>query len=484
MSFIPKNPLIMPEVEDVSSTLARGTRGLFAGKDGWHDIDADGNTNKIATEKEILDSYRYYNDFGVSPSDASLFTFTINEDGITATATLNKDTRTGDIIIPYECIIDGKRYLVNKIGANSFDSNNGINSIIIPNSVIEIGEYAFNYCGMTTLTIPDSVMLIGDYAFANCVWLKTLEFSKSVYVIRANTCRSCESLRSVIIPASVNEIQSNAFRFCTELDIYYLGDETQWNSINIGDNVAIDNAKKHFGYSSSLKPIESSLTSFTDSTNKLKYYGTTNITPSNASYFTYSDVTSTIRAKSTNISGDIVIPYNYTYNGKTYTITTIGSDGFAMCPNLTSVVIPYGVTKIPTYAFDNCTNLKSVTLPDTITSIGGYAFRNCPNLTSVNIPYNVTTITSYAFSGCTSLRTLVLSDNITTIGLEAFTNCPKLTVVCNQGSYAEKYCINNNINHAYDIVKPSDVYTKEEVDEMIRRIEATLENILSNQATN
>lgn len=47
MTFIPKNPLTMPEIENTPSTPC-GTRGIFAKKDGWYDIDSDGIIKKIA----------------------------------------------------------------------------------------------------------------------------------------------------------------------------------------------------------------------------------------------------------------------------------------------------------------------------------------------------------------------------------------------------------------------------------------------------
>ena len=52
MSFIAKNPLILPEIEHTPS-VPNGTRGLFAKKDGWYEIDSDGNIRKIATYDDI-----------------------------------------------------------------------------------------------------------------------------------------------------------------------------------------------------------------------------------------------------------------------------------------------------------------------------------------------------------------------------------------------------------------------------------------------
>ena len=53
MPFIPKNPLIVPEVESPPSAPFAGTRGIFAGKDGWSDIDSNGKTNRFVTSKDI-----------------------------------------------------------------------------------------------------------------------------------------------------------------------------------------------------------------------------------------------------------------------------------------------------------------------------------------------------------------------------------------------------------------------------------------------
>ena len=47
MSFIAKNPLMLPEIESTPSTLP-GTRGIFATKDGLYEIDSNNNVTRIA----------------------------------------------------------------------------------------------------------------------------------------------------------------------------------------------------------------------------------------------------------------------------------------------------------------------------------------------------------------------------------------------------------------------------------------------------
>ena len=49
MSFIAKNPLILPNV-DAPPCSPEGTRGIFAGKDGFYETDSNNNIRKLATE--------------------------------------------------------------------------------------------------------------------------------------------------------------------------------------------------------------------------------------------------------------------------------------------------------------------------------------------------------------------------------------------------------------------------------------------------
>lgn len=118
-----------------------------------------------------------------------------------------------------------------------------------------------------------------------------------------------------------------------------------------------------------------------------------------------------------NLSEDVVIPKNVSYNGVTYTVTAIGEDAFVGSEygtsTLTSISIPSTVTSIGDYAFMYCTNLTSIEIPEAVTNIGKYAFRQCSKITSINIPHNVTTIGRRAFDGCSSITTITVNDNNT-----------------------------------------------------------------------
>ena len=91
-----------------------------------------------------------------------------------------------------------------------------------------------------------------------------------------------------------------------------------------------------------------------------------------------------------------------------------------------------------------------VIIPDSVTSIGNGVFYNRKNLTSVTIPDSVTSIGKYTFYGCTGLTSVTIPDSVTTIGKAAFSGCSdSLVLMCNPGSCAETYAINNNLATYY-----------------------------------
>lgn len=225
-------------------------------------------------------------------------------------------------------------------------------NVIIPATVITIGNSAFSFCGaITSLNIPESVTSIGTWAFSGCSNLAAVTIPGSVTAIGDGAFNNCSSLTEIKIPESVTAINGSTFSFCANLKTLSIPESVT----TIGD-FAISDCRS-----------------------------LTNITIPSA-------VTSIGMGAFNNCSSfsEIELP------GK---ITTISDRLFYGCSGLTKVEIPSSVTSISRDAFSGCSSLKTVTIPNSVTGIGNNAFAYCSALTELRIPESVVTIGNWAFTG-------------------------------------------------------------------------------------
>ena len=160
-------------------------------------------------------------------------------------------------------------------------------------------------------------------------------------------------------------------------------------------------------------------------------------------------------------AGDVVIPESFTFNGISYTVTSIEGrasgilriysyGAFEYCKDLTSITIPKTIKAIGLRAFSGCTSLQSVYISD-LTAWCNISFNlddgdwnYSPNanplffahdlylkgskISDLIIPEEVTTIKDGAFIG-SSISSLVLHKNFSRIGYKAFDDCSNLNDV-------------------------------------------------------
>ena len=77
---------------------------------------------------------------------------------------------------------------------------------------------------------------------------------------------------------------------------------------------------------------------------------------------------------SSDYTGIVTIPSSFTFDGITYTVTSIGDHAFESCSDLTSVFISNSITIIGEGAFKNCSGLTSITIPNSVTTIVDFCF--------------------------------------------------------------------------------------------------------------
>lgn len=74
----------------------------------------------------------------------------------------------------------GKGAFTTLVGNGGVISNEYIKSVVIPNGVSSIGDYAFTDDGLTNVVIPNSVTSIGEKAFYKCTRLSNMTIPESV----------------------------------------------------------------------------------------------------------------------------------------------------------------------------------------------------------------------------------------------------------------------------------------------------------------
>lgn len=141
--------------------------------------------------------------------------------------------------------------------SGTFKDNGYIRSVIIPNSVEEIGYCAFYKCtALTSINIPDSVKDIGEKAFSGCTSLTSVNIPDSVKEIGRAAFFECTSITSVTIGKGIESIGMYAFRDCSSLTTFNIGVQGVsygYEVFSSCSSLSIKEKKKirDFGYTSS-----------------------------------------------------------------------------------------------------------------------------------------------------------------------------------------------------------------------------------------
>lgn len=89
---------------------------------------------------------------------------------------------------------------------------------VVPNSVVNIGSYAFRNCEfLEHIILPDSLINIGESAFSRCKSLQDIILPDSITKICRDTFMLCQSLKKIKLPNSLTEIGNSAFMYCWDL---------------------------------------------------------------------------------------------------------------------------------------------------------------------------------------------------------------------------------------------------------------------------
>lgn len=296
---------------------------------------------------------------------------------------------------------------IQTIGKQAFSGCTRLEGALESGSLLDKDEYTYigpngatiilsdqNAC----LVIPESVTQIGEGAFENCAAADLEEIGGKSYII---------GIKNVNIKGNKDKgttIGASAFAGCQNLTKLTLGEGVT----GLGDSALKDTRLEEITIPSTFETGTAKNSPFTSGEN------------------------STLR-KVTFADGIQVIPQYFLNNITTLTeieipasVQKIGDHAFAGCSSLETVTFKdeadSKLTTIDTSAFEGCSRMTLSKLPEGVTTINASAFKNCEFVRFKQLPEGLSTIGSSAFENCTGIQISELPA-ITTLGTAAFKNC-------------------------------------------------------------
>jgi len=99
-----------------------------------------------------------------------------------------------------------------------FANETNFTSLVLPDSIRGVGQYAFAYCGFATVTFGNGLHGLGNHAFEGCRMTEVkFDLSCSVQVVGDHCFAGCTGLTSIRLPGNVNALGDSAFEGCTAL---------------------------------------------------------------------------------------------------------------------------------------------------------------------------------------------------------------------------------------------------------------------------
>lgn len=263
-------------------------------------------------------------------------------------------TALDEIILPQGLEII-ESFAFGTAGSGPLAVQSNVSEVVIPDSVVSIGEYAFaSRDNLKTLVMSENIEHIGSKAFLGTAWYEAqpegyICFGDILYAYKGDFPEGS----IVTIPSFIKKISGKAFAGKKGL-----------KKIVIPDGVILDGGNIFDGCSSLEEAVlPSDLKELPDGT------------------FSNTGLKS------------ITLPDG---------LEVIGKNAFSGTANLKSITLPDGLEIIENNAF-YYGGLTEIVIPDSVTTIGQLAFGNCENLLSITLGKGLQNIEENAFKNCVVL---------------------------------------------------------------------------------
>ena len=350
------------------------------------------------------------------------------------------------------------------IGGDLYIGNKLLTSLVIPDSITKINDYAFYGClSLKEITIPDSVTSIGRGAFSG-TGISRLIIPDSVTKIDY-AAFACNPLYSVFIKGnSLKEVASSVFG--ANATVFYSGEKLgsePWGARAVIDSFHMDH---YLIYSDESKselllclPSASGTVVIPASVNRIADRAFLNCDKIEKVIVKFRDSEpewgAYVFKGCSNLKSIEYLPF---VTGTVKGDIICGDDGtrliFCNKDRNEAYEIPETVTVIEDNAFYNCKDIPSITLHASLTSIGAHAFEGTSlyceanrqadgglyignylidvkkdGVTEFEVKEGTTVIAACAFNGCTDLETVTIPGSVISIGHDAFAGCDNLSTV-------------------------------------------------------
>ena len=384
--------------------------------------------------------------------------YTLENTAMTAQiAVQNNNTAVGDIVINDTVTYEGANYAVTSMADDAFADCNQLTSIVLPQTLRNLGKNAFLRCtnltsciipdstiteipfeafwkaGLIEFRVPEGVTYIEQRSFEQMPNLQRVQLANSVQKVSPWAFYSLQALQDPIyndslfvlmprsysgaytIPSSIKVICNDAFGGCTKI-----------TSLTIPEGVERIESQSLF-FSSHGKVSKLHIPA------SVEYIGlnaicsgrlsTLTVAEGNTHYASQNDVIYTKDMKTLIFGADGQTYYNFTFPS---TVEHVAPYAFYVASVL------YGTFEMPNLkSIGECAfmqnDFESLSLPECLEEIGKKAFSQSFDLTSVTIPASVTSIGEEAFSYCRNLQKVVINNPI--IGKGQFYNDTTLETI-------------------------------------------------------
>lgn len=332
-------------------------------------------------------------------------------------------------------------------GKEAFSKCSALTDIVLPEKTLQIPDGFFFGCSsLAAFIIPSGVTSIGKNAFQGCKNLLDIDISNTVVSIGEEAFDGCSSLTSLFIPSSVKTLGAHILTSTsidTPICVAAGAAEESWDALwNEDGHPIVWNAqdgtiqkKDGLCYALSHKEGEASVVVVGLEPNLAQID-----VPATIDEVPVGEVYLNGLATSKTTLKSISMPENVLIHG------SLVCTGFKL---LEAVTFGQGAHmasgKIDDYAFAECKALTSATLPEAA-ALGNYALTQCTSLSALTLPTSLKSIGNYAIYNCSSLASIALPAGLTSLGENALSYCASITTIAlpegvtSIGSYAFRGC--------------------------------------------